>query len=150
MRSFLRRFLGARPASPRRVSTKTRTIGISSSRTTMYLRHKEDARNLVKARLAHYNTHYGFCFGRVAIRDQRSRWGSCSSKGNLNFNYRILFLPEHLLDLVIVHELCHLREMNHSADFWALVAQTIPDHKERRRVLSKIPARSLTPSSFLP
>jgi predicted metal-dependent hydrolase len=115
----------------------------------MYLRHKEDARNVVKARLSYYNAHYGFSFGRVAIRDQRSRWGSCSSRGNLNFNYRVLFLPEHLLDLVIVHELCHLREMNHSADFWALVAQTIPDHKERRRLLSKIPARSLTPSSFL-
>ncbi len=149
MRSFLRRFLGVRPASPRRAGTRPRAIGTSSLRTTMYLRHKEDARNVVKARLAHYNAHYGFSFARIAIRDQRSRWGSCSSKGNLNFNYRVLFLPEHLLDLVIVHELCHLREMNHSADFWALVAETIPDHKERRRVLSKISARSLTSSSFL-
>ena len=93
-------------------------------------------RALAAERLAHFNQAYGFSYGRVSIRDQRTRWGSCSKKGNLNFNYRICYLPPHLLDYVIVHELCHLGQFNHSAAFWALVAQTLPDHRERRAELA--------------
>ena len=109
-----------------------------------YKLHKEAARILVHERLTHFNQHYNFAYNKVAIRNQRSRWGSCSRKGNLNFNYKLLDIPPHLADAVIVHELCHLKEMNHSKAFWALVAQTIPDHKERRHALARIDLRSKT------
>lgn len=100
-----------------------------------FLLHKESARALVHQKLLHFNAFYGFEFNRVAIRNQRSRWGSCSKQGNLNFNYKIVLLPEHLADYIIVHELCHLQEMNHSPKFWELVAQTIPDYTARRKQL---------------
>ncbi len=93
------------------------------------------ARTLVEQKLAHWNAHYNFVYRRVAIRNNKSRWGSASAKRNLNFNYRILFLPEHLQDYLIVHELCHLQEHNHSKNFWSLVAQTIPDYKKSRKEL---------------
>ena len=93
---------------------------------------KEKARALVHDRLRHFNTFYNCDIGRISIRNQKSRWGSCSSKGNLNFNYKIVFLPQELADYIIVHELCHLKEMNHGKRFWILVAQTIPDYKERQ------------------
>lgn len=91
-----------------------------------YLLHKETARAMVHARLAHFNQHYKLVWGDVAVRNQKSRWGSCSKAGNLNFNYRIALLPPHLQDYIIVHELCHLQEFNHSVKFWQLLAQTIP------------------------
>lgn len=102
-----------------------------------YLKHKEAARVLVKRKLEYFNNFYKFDFKRISIRDQRSRWGSCSKAGGLNFNYRIVFLPENLVDYLIVHELCHLKELNHSSDFWRLVEKTIPDYKERRRALKQ-------------
>ena len=111
--------------------------------TANYEQHKEAARALVHRKLEQFNRHYGFTYHRVAIRDQKSRWGSCSKKGNLNFNYRLLFLPEPLVDAVIVHELCHLREFNHGPRFWMLVAEMIPDHKKRKVALAKISVRSL-------
>lgn len=103
-----------------------------------YAEHKERARALVHARLAHWNELYGHTYKRVAIRNQRSRWGSCSSKQNLNFNYRIVFLPESLVDYIIVHELCHLAEFNHSAAFWNHVARAIPDYQERIHALRTV------------
>lgn len=72
-----------------------------------------------------------FEYKKVTIRDQRSRWGSCSSLRNLNFNYRIIDLDKDLADYIIVHELCHLVEMNHYKSFWDLVAISIPDYKDR-------------------
>jgi len=94
-----------------------------------YAEHKEAARALCHARLEHFNQYYNLHFNRVAIRNTRSCWGSCSSKKNLNFNYRILFLEPELQDYLIVHELCHLQEMNHGPQFWALVAKQIPGYK---------------------
>lgn len=100
-----------------------------------YVAHKEEARRVITERVKYYQKIYGVAYKRLAIRNQKSRFGSCSAQGNLNFNYRLLFLPEHLRDYVIVHELCHLRELNHSGKFWALVARTIPDYQARKRDL---------------
>ena len=88
-------------------------------------------------KLAQHNVHYGLGWGRVAIRNTRSRWGSCSKKGNLNFNYRIVLLPEHLQDYLAVHELCHLKHFNHSKNFWNLVAEAVPNYLHCRAQLAR-------------
>ena len=109
-----------------------------SSVTKHYLAHKEEARALVHEKLAYWNAIYKFTYKRVAIRNQRRSWGSCTSLKNLNFSYKILFLPERLQDYLIVHELCHLEELNHGKKFWELVAQEIPDYTERRNELKHL------------
>lgn len=100
-----------------------------------YLMHKKRAQAIAEERLLHFNTIYGFSWERISIRNQKTRWGSCSKKGNLNFNYRIALLPRHLADYIIVHELCHLGVFDHSKEFWGLVAKTIPAHRELKREL---------------
>jgi predicted metal-dependent hydrolase len=100
-----------------------------------YELHKEKARQLAEERLATLNQHYGFIYRRISIRDQKTRWGSCSKKGNLNFSYKIALMPAHLADYIIAHELCHLGAFDHSLAFWSLVAQTVPNHKACRREL---------------
>ncbi len=102
------------------------------SRSTTLTKHYRTNRTLAKAIITHkvhqWNELLGFRLGRITIRNQRSRWGSCSAYGNLNFNYKLIFLPERLLDYVIVHELCHLQELNHSPAFWSLVADIMPEY----------------------
>ncbi len=101
---------------------------VSRSSRVSYLTYKEQARELVRQKIEYWNTFYGFKIGKIYIKNQKTRWGSCSSRGNMNFNYRIVLLPAHLADYIIVHELCHLGEFNHSKKFWDLVGQTIPDY----------------------
>ncbi|MFT5849892.1 MAG: putative metal-dependent hydrolase [Patiriisocius sp.] len=101
----------------------------ATSVTKHYLLHKESARIQIRAKLLYWNQFYNLSYNRVAIRNQRRCWGSCTSLGNLNFSYKILFLPEHLQDYIVVHELCHLAELNHGQGFWNLVAQQIPEYK---------------------
>jgi len=103
-----------------------------------YNRLKETARELVANRLEHFNQFYNFKVGRVAIRMQTTRWGSCSRKGNLNFSYRVALLPPELVDYIIAHELCHLKEFNHSKNFWALVGQTVPNWQAMKKELRRI------------
>lgn len=103
-----------------------------------YLAHKEVARKLANAKLQEFNEYYKLDYRRISIRNQKTRWGSCSRKGNLNFNYRIVHLPEKYLNYIVVHELCHLKELNHAKGFWSLVAQTIPDHKEIRKEIRNL------------
>ncbi len=79
----------------------------------------------------------GVTIGRVSIRDQKTRWGSCSSRGNLNFNWRLLMAPPVVLQYVIIHELSHLEQMNHSRKFWSLVAKRCPDYKTRQKWLKE-------------
>jgi predicted metal-dependent hydrolase len=95
----------------------------------LYKKYKEQARVLVHARLEHFNTFYNFPYNKVFIKNPKTRWGSCSSRGNLNFSYKILFLNPAAQDYLIIHELCHLKEFNHSSRFWALVALHSPDYK---------------------
>lgn len=108
-----------------------------------YAKYKEVARTLALARLAHFNIAYGFRYGAISIRNQKTRWGSCSRSGNLSFNYRIALLPSEIADYVILHELCHLGAFDHSAQFWSLVARAIPDFRERRRALRKLGVQQL-------
>lgn len=100
--------------------------------------YKEKLRPVLLHRVDSYARQMRVTYGRITIRDQRTRWGSCSSKGNLNFNWRLAVLPEELRDYVIVHELAHRLEMNHSPQFWAQVEAILPDYKERRRRLKEI------------
>ncbi len=93
-----------------------------------YLAHKEAARKLAHERVEYFNTFYKFRVGRISIKNTSSRWGSCSRKGNLNFNYKIAQLPPRHADYIVVHELCHLGQFNHSKKFWSLVEKTIPDY----------------------
>ena len=102
-----------------------------------YIENKDKALSIVKDRIEYFNTFYNFKWNRIVIRNQKTRWGSCSRKGNLNFNYKIAFLPPKSADYIIVHELCHLGEFNHSQKFWNLVAQTIPDYLAIRKDLRK-------------
>ena len=86
-------------------------------------------------KLSLFAARLGVTYGRVTVRNQRSKWGSCTAKGNLNFNCLLLLAPEEVLDYVIVHELCHLRHMDHSKEFWAEVVSLDPDHKAHRKWL---------------
>ena len=104
--------------------------------TKHYMKHKEIARAFVLTHLARYAEEHGFEYNRVAIRNSRRSWGSCSELGNLNFHYKIIFLPQELAEYLIVHELCHLRELNHSPKFWAHVESILPNYKECRRRLA--------------
>ena len=99
---------------------------------------RETARAQITAMVHRVNSHYGFVFGRIAIRNQKSCWGSCTAKKNLNFNYRLIFLPTELLQYVVVHELCHLQHLNHSRMFWQRVAEMVPNYLELRKQLNGI------------
>ena len=100
-----------------------------------YKEQVERTRALVTERASYWAGVYGIAYGRISIRKQKSRWGSCSSAGNLNFNYRLGFLPFELMDYIVVHELCHIKEYNHSQNFWDLVGQAYPNAKQLRKAL---------------
>ena len=88
----------------------------------------DKALKVIPARVAHFAPLVGVTYGRITIRNQRSRWGSCSSAGNLNFNCLLMLAPPEVLDSVVVHELCHRKEPNHSARFYAEVLRVYPDY----------------------
>lgn len=97
--------------------------------------YRHQARGVFAAQVERCNAAYGFTFGRIRVKDQKSRWGSCSRAGNLNFSWRLLLAPSEVLDYVVYHELAHLKEANHSPRFWALVATVCPRYREQRRWL---------------
>jgi hypothetical protein len=102
-----------------------------------YLKNKEESRKLIISKIKELNNFYKFDFNRVMIKNQSTRWGSCSSLKNLSFNWQVAKLSNDLLVYVVVHELCHLKEMNHSLRFWDLVSRKVPNFKIIRKRLLK-------------
>lgn len=95
------------------------------------------ALDVIPVKVKHYASLMKVRYGRITIRNQKTRWGSCSGKGNLNFNCLLMLTPDEVVDYVVVHELCHLIEMNHSKAFWAQVEQVMPDYKKHRKWLKE-------------
>jgi predicted metal-dependent hydrolase len=101
-------------------------------------RYKKEAKAYLQMKCIHFSQVMGLRPGDVKINSAKTRWGSCNGKGSINFTYRLLFVPEELIDYVVVHELAHLKEMNHSQRFWSVVEQTMPDYKARRKRLREL------------
>ena len=99
---------------------------------------REQTRRLVTERVQYYAPIIGVTYGQIAIRVQRTRWGSCSSTGNLNFNCLLALVPPDVLEYVVVHELCHRKELNHSERFWTEVARILPDYKQQKKWLKDL------------
>ena len=91
----------------------------------------DKALEYIPGRVAYFSKQVGVNYGGITIRNQKTRWGSCSSKGNLNFNCLLMLTPPEVIDYVVVHELCHRKEMNHSKAFWDEVAKILPDYKKQ-------------------
>ncbi len=128
------------PLPIRRMKAQALAESRAKSR-AQYLTYKDQALLVAQNKVAQLNTLYGFKFNKISIKNQSTRWGSCSRKGNLNFNYKIALLPDRLADYLVVHELCHLGQFNHSTRFWSLVARAVPDYKDRRRELKTFDVR---------
>lgn len=112
-------------------------------------RYREAAKEYFPKRVAYYHAQMGGQYEKIVIRDQKTRWGSCSSRGTLSFNWRLMLAPPAVLDYVVVHELAHLQQMNHSKQFWAVVEQVMPDYKSHRSWLKENGGR-LQMQSFAP
>ncbi|PIP28060.1 MAG: metal-dependent hydrolase [Candidatus Moranbacteria bacterium CG23_combo_of_CG06-09_8_20_14_all_35_22] len=117
---------------------KNKKTNLPSATRKDYLQYKKLAREIAQKKLEYFNQYYNFKIGKISIRNQKTRWGSCSRSGNLNFSYRIIYLSENLCDYIIVHELCHLGEFNHSKNFWDLVQKTVPEYKKIRKEIKKM------------
>lgn len=99
--------------------------------------YRDKAREIFEQKVSYYAQMMGVSYGRIAIRDQKTRWGSCSGEGNLNFNWRLIFAPAGVLDYVVVHELAHRKEMNHSPRFWKVVEDTMPEYRKYQKWLKE-------------
>ena len=100
-------------------------------------RYREAAKDYIPKRVEYYHQFTGGSYNKITIRDQKTRWGSCSSNGTLSFSFRLMLAPPRVLDYVVVHELCHLKHMNHSKEFWNMVESILPDYKEHRKWLKE-------------
>ncbi len=97
----------------------------------------QKALSVIPDKVKYYAEIMGVTYGRITIRNQKTRWGSCSSKGNLNFNCLLMLMPDKVLDYVVVHELCHLKQMNHSKKFWMEVERYMPDYQNYKKWLNE-------------
>ena len=109
-----------------------KTIGIKD-----ITRLTDKAKRVIPVKVVEYSEKMGIGYGRITIRHQKTRWGSCSTKGNLNFNCLLMLTPEYVQDYVIVHELAHRKVMNHSSDFWHVVEGVMTDYKEAKKWLKE-------------
>lgn len=114
--------IASRPAQPKLTQQELKALA------------KQAAKDLPE-RVARFAPLVGASYGRISIRAQRTRWGSCSGKGNLNFNCLLMLAPEAVRDYVVVHELCHRKEMNHSARFWQQVERILPEYRDSKKWL---------------
>ena len=101
------------------------------------VQYRKEARRRITERAAYFAEKMGVDYGRIAIKAAKTRWGSCSARGNLNFHWKLILMPPAILDYVVVHELAHRIEMNHSPRFWTQVERILPDYRERRRWLKE-------------
>lgn len=97
--------------------------------------YRKRAKENIESRVRFYARRVGEMPNKVTVKTQKSRWGSCSSLGNLNFNWKLIMLPQEIIDYVVVHELCHLKEMNHSRNFWDQVGRVLPDYRKDKEWL---------------
>ncbi|MFH1661706.1 MAG: M48 family metallopeptidase [Candidatus Falkowbacteria bacterium] len=116
---------------------KYKNINIPVLTKNDYLKNKNKALIIARNIIKKYNQECKFKFNKITIKNQKTRWGSCSRKGNININYKIIYLPEKIAEYIVVHEICHLIEFNHSRKFWNLVAEIFPDYLDIRRELKK-------------
>lgn len=118
--------------------TRTQAVPQEEKMTMDQIRELGDkALKVIPPKVKAYANRMGVTYGRITIRNQKTRWGSCSSKGNLNFNCLLMLMPEEIVDYVVVHELAHRKEMNHSPAFWREVEKVMPDYKEKRKWLKE-------------
>jgi len=142
--AFIARFIRDRAEWIARTLERLRRV--AATRTMLprdrasYLAHKATARDLVRELLAIHAPRLGLPYGDVRIKDMTTNWGSCSTKTNLNFNYKIALIPRPLAEYVVVHELAHLAHFDHSQRFWRLVASGLPDWRIRRAALKRFHA----------
>ena len=99
--------------------------------------YRREARGLITESVEREAARLQLTFGAIAIRDQQTRWGSCSRRGTLSFNWRLAIVPRDVREYVVIHELCHLRELNHSKAFWQLIATALPDWEKHKRWLAE-------------
>ena len=114
------------------------SLGDGALRSLIEHWYRKEAASHFARRIEHYAPRLGVRPSKVTVRGQRSRWGSCSAKGAVSLNWRLMLAPGELADYVVVHELCHLRHLNHSPRFWAMVGGIIPDYRRRRRCLDAL------------
>ncbi len=134
----IRRFLAAKADWIARQQARARAAAPETPLSPAQLETlKARARELLPRRAAHFAPLVGVNYGTLTVRAQRTRWGSCSAKGNLSFNCLLLLCPPEVIDYVVVHELCHRRQMNHSPRFWALVEQVLPDYRQQVQYLKE-------------
>lgn len=102
-----------------------------------YLKYKDAAFGILRKKVEYFAGKSGYLYNKISVKNQKTCWGSCSKKANLNFNYKTLFLPENIQDYIVVHELCHLKELNHSRKFWKLLLDILPEYQESKRKLKR-------------
>lgn len=103
--------------------------------------YRQNFANIITKRIHYYADKHALCFGKISIRQQKTRWGSCSANNNISFNYLLIMTPMSVIDYVIIHELAHTKHKNHQADFWQLVANMMPEYKQAERYLKQHSAR---------